>query len=70
VARYTCHYLSLPYRFATDKATVQWLTNQVLKEGWNYVDEKGKGELGKLRTARGKKTSQILGLRQANVEID
>ena len=35
------------------------------KEGWNYVDDKGK--LGKLRTARGQKTSQILGPRHAKM---
>jgi DNA polymerase gamma 1 len=36
-----------------------------IKEGWNYVDDKGK--VGKLRTARGQKTNQILGPRHAKV---
>ncbi len=35
------------------------------KEGWNYADNTG--EVGKLRTTRSKKTSQILGLRPAKV---
>ena len=35
------------------------------KEGLNYVDDKG--EMGKLRTARGKKISQVIGRRHVKV---
>ena len=35
------------------------------KDGWNYVN--AKGEMGKMRTASGQKTGQILGPRHAKV---
>lgn len=54
-------YFSLPYRLAAAQVSVQ-LSG---KEGWNYVDYKR--EVDKLHTARGQKTSQILGPRRANV---
>jgi len=59
VAQYS-RYFSYPYRRAAAQASVRWLNSRAKK---NYVDDKG--EVGKLRTARGNKTSQILGPRHA-----
>lgn len=59
MAQYS-RYFSFPYRPAAAQASVQWLNSRAKK---NHVDDKG--EVGKLRTARGKKTSQILGPRHA-----
>ena len=58
MAQYSRYY-SIPYCPGASQASVQWFSLKFSsKDNRNYVDDKG--EVGKLRTARGKKTSQIL----------
>ena len=60
MARYS-RYFSIPYRIAYNGFPLKYSS----KDGWNYVNDKG--ETGKLRTACGQKTGQILGPRHGKV---
>jgi len=53
-------------QYSPAQASVQRLSTQVLEQRRLELRRR-KGEVGKLRTTRGKKTSQILGLRHAKV---